>query len=128
MDHARRTQQSYDSVAGEYLARNGNRAVLRPWFTRFRQLLAPDARVLDLGAGPCVDAAELSALGLRVVAVDRSAAMLQLGPTRFAGPRVRADLRALPFAGARFDGAWASASLLHLRREELLPALAGVRR
>ncbi|HMI91855.1 MAG TPA: class I SAM-dependent methyltransferase [Polyangiales bacterium] len=128
IDHARQTQQSYDLVAGEYQTRNGDRSVLRPRFTRFQQLLAPEARVLDLGAGPCADAAELSALGLRVVAVDRSAEMLRLGRARFAGPRVRADLRALTFADARFDGAWANASLLHLRREELLPALAGVRR
>jgi SAM-dependent methyltransferase len=127
MDHVVRTQRSYDRVAEEYLARNGDRSVLRPRLERFQQLLPAGARVVDLGSGPCVDAAELSALGLRVVAADRSAEMLKLGRTLFAGPRVRADLRALPFPPQSFAGAWASASLLHLQRDELLPALIGVR-
>jgi SAM-dependent methyltransferase len=127
MDHAQRTQRSYDLVAQEYLARNGDRSVLRGWHARFAQLLAAGAQVLDLGSGPCVDSPELSSLGLRVVAVDRSAPMLQLGGRHFSGPRVRADLRALPFAAGSFAGVWASASLLHLQREELTPALVAVR-
>jgi ubiquinone/menaquinone biosynthesis C-methylase UbiE len=34
-------------------------------------------------------------------------------------PLVRADLRRIPFASGTFDGIWACASLLHLRRTEL---------
>ena len=94
---------------------------------RFASLLPANATVIDLGAGPCADSAALRALGLNVIAVDRSAGMLRIGGALFAGPRVRADLRQLPFAAASCAGVWASASLLHLPRAELSPALACVR-
>ena len=126
MDPARRTQQSYDAIAEQFQQRNGDRSVLRARMERFASLLPANATVLDLGAGPCADAAQLQALGLNVIAVDRSAQMLRIGRTLFSGPRVRADLRQLPFAAASFSAAWASASLLHLQRSELLPTLARV--
>jgi SAM-dependent methyltransferase len=127
MDHARRTQQSYDAIAEQYQQRNRDRSVVQVWIERFADLLPANARVLDLGAGPCIDSPLLQALGLNVVALDRSARMLRLGRERFSGPCVRADLRQLPFAAASFAGAWASASLLHVRRAELLPALVSLR-
>ena len=65
---------------------------------------------------------------LRVTAFDRSLEMLQLGAAHFSGARVRGDLRRVPFAAGSFAGAWASASLLHLQREELPVALAEARR
>jgi SAM-dependent methyltransferase len=39
---------------------------------------------------------------------------------------VRADLRRMPFAPGSFDGVWACASLLHLRRTQLPAAVAGI--
>lgn len=128
MDHAQRTQQSYDLGARQYLERNGDRSVHEAWFARFAGLLVPGAQVLDLGSGPCSDAAELAARGLRVTALDRSAEMLRLGAAHFAGTRVRGDLRRVPLASASFAGVWASASLLHLQRDELPAALAEARR
>ena len=41
---------------------------------------------------------------------------------------VVADMRAIPFADASFDGVWASASLLHLPRSELAVALREINR
>src|SRR5687767_2993685 len=38
------------------------------------------------------------------------------------------DLRHLPFADAVFDGVWAAAPLLHLKRYEVGEALGGLRR
>jgi SAM-dependent methyltransferase len=126
MDRARRTQQSYDLIAGRFLERNEQRGVLRAWMLRFKALL-PAGPVVDLGAGPCFDSAELRDLGLQVISLDRSRPMLQVARERFPGPRVQADMRQLPLRSRTVAGVWACASLLHLERQDLLPALAGVR-
>lgn len=126
MDRARQTQQSYDQIAGWFLERTRDRSLIRPWMRLFRERLAADALVIDLGAGPCHDSAELRAMGLRVISVDRSRSMLTVGRDQFPGARVQADIRALPFRRRCIAGVWANASLLHLHRDELVPALVGV--
>jgi SAM-dependent methyltransferase len=123
VDHARRLQASYDRVAAEFRARNGDRTPLLKWMHRFRAMLPRDGVVLDLGAGPCHDSAELRKLGCSVVSLDRSRQMLSVTRDDFPGLRVQADLRQLPFARESMAGVWASASLLHLERHELRPAL-----
>ena len=86
-----------------------------------------DPLVLDLGAGPCLDSAELRSLGLRVISVDRSRRMLIAAHQEIPGPRVQADMRQLTFRPNCIAGVWACASLLHLDRDELVPALSGIR-
>ena len=71
MDRARTNQDSYDRVVDRYLDRSRDRSLLRPWMQRFKEQLPSAAPVLDLGAGPCLDSAELRSLGLRVISVDR---------------------------------------------------------
>ena len=127
MDHAQRTQDSYDRVAAQYLERSRDRSILRPWMRRFTELLPSNALVLDLGAGPCLDSAELRSLGLRVISVDRSLRMLIAAHQEIPGPRVQADMRQLTFRPNCIAGVWACASLLHLDRDELVPALSGIR-
>jgi SAM-dependent methyltransferase len=128
MDRARQTQQSYDRIAARFFERNRDRSIVRPWMHMFKSYLPSDGVILDLGAGPCHDSAELRDLGLQVVSVDRSRQMLTLARTEFPGPRVQADLRDLPFRQSSIAGVWASASLLHLDRDELGPALGGIAR
>lgn len=127
MDHAQRTQDSYDRVAAQYLERSRDRSILRPWMRRFTELLPSNPLVLDLGAGPCLDSAELRSLGLRVISVDRSRRMLIAAHQEIPGPRVQADMRQLTFRPNCIAGVWACASLLHLDRDELVPALSGIR-
>jgi len=127
VDHTRRTQRSYDLIAAQFFARHQNRSVLHPWMVRFAAAVPAGGVVLDLGAGPCHDSAQLRALGLSVISLDRSKHMLNVASERFPGARVQADLRQLPFRPNSIAGVWASASLLHLDRHELAPALAGVR-
>lgn len=67
---------------------------------------AAGLRVLDAGCGPGLYAEELLARGAEVVAVDGSAAMVELARHRLRGRAevVHADLdRPLPFASSRFD-------------------------
>lgn len=127
MDRVRRTQESYDRIAADYWQRHGDRAVLHSWMQKFASRVARHGRVIDLGAGPCVDSAALRGFGLDVISLDRSRQMLSVTRERYPGPRVQGDSRRLPFRPASFDGIWASASLLHLERGDLALALAGVR-
>jgi SAM-dependent methyltransferase len=87
MDRARKNQDSYDRVADRYFERNRDRSLLRPWMQRFKDYLPADTPVLDLGAGPCLDSAELRSLGLRVISVDRSWRMLMAAHEEIPGLR-----------------------------------------
>lgn len=122
------TVARYEEIAEDYQRRRGAPA---PWMDRslaaLRRILPPPARILDLGCGPGRDAAFLREAGYRVVGLDATAAMLRLA-ARSGADLIRADSRALPLADGALDGVWASASLLHLRRAELMIALADVRR
>ncbi len=101
--------------------------MLVPWMRRFKEQLPSNGLVLDLGAGPCLDSAELRVLGVRVISVDRSLRMLIAAHQEIPGLRVQADIRQLTFRPGCIAGVWACASLLHLGRDELVPALSGVR-
>jgi SAM-dependent methyltransferase len=127
MDRARTNQETYDRVAVRYLERSRDRSLLRPWMRRFTQRLPANGVVLDLGAGPCLDSAELRSLGARVISVDRSRQMLIAAQQEIPGARVQADMRQLPFRANAIAGVWACASLLHLDREEFVPSVLGIR-
>jgi ubiquinone/menaquinone biosynthesis C-methylase UbiE len=123
-----RTRESYDRIAARFLENTRDRSSLAPWLERFAERVGAGASVLDLGAGPGFDSAELRRLGLRVVSLDLSLGMLRAGLREFPGPRVQADARRLPFPDGSFAGTWASASLLHLSPPDTAIALREVRR
>jgi len=68
------------------------------------------------------------ALGFRAVGLDLSPAMARIAHLYTQAPIVVGDLRALPFADRMFKGAWAAASMLHLRREDFGIAILEARR
>jgi len=77
--------------------------------------------VADLGCGP---GWHLPALPDGAIALDGAAAMLDLVPAHAPrSPRVRADLRALPFARHSLDGAWANKAYVHIDRRLMPMAL-----
>jgi SAM-dependent methyltransferase len=84
------------------------------------RLVAPGLRALDLGTGTGVLALDLARLGLRVVAVDRSARMLEAARARIEaagvpGIELRAgDASALPLADGEVDAAFAHMVLQYL--------------
>ncbi|WP_238366802.1 class I SAM-dependent methyltransferase [Mesobacterium pallidum] len=92
----------------------------------FLSALAPGSRVLDLGCGPGHHAAAMAAAGMRVLAVDGSAAMVAM-TGRHPGVEARQvlfdDIATLPAV----DGIWASFSLLHAPRADLPRHLAALR-
>ena len=121
-DETTRTRKTYDVIAPRFLARTSDRKPMQWALGDFASRLAPGALVLDIGAGPGTDSAELRKHGLRAVSVDLSLGMLAAGRELLPGPRVQADMRRLPF-GPVADGIWSNASLLHLRRAQVPVAL-----
>jgi ubiquinone/menaquinone biosynthesis C-methylase UbiE len=122
------TRQTYDEIAGRFLENTRDRSSISLWLGRFAERVGAGAAVLDLGAGPGCDSAELRRLGLRPISLDLSLGMLRAGLREFPGPRVQADARLLPLRDGSLAGVWANASLLHLSPEEAATALREVRR
>ena len=127
-DRVDRTRRTYDKIAARFLGNARDRSVVLPLLARFAEHLGAGATVLDLGAGPGCDSAELRRLGLRAISLDLSLGMLTAGLLEFPGPRVQADARQLPFRDGSMAGVWANASLLHLSPEEATAALREARR
>ena len=93
----------------------------------FLARLAPGAQILELGCGGGRDAAYMLEKGFVVDATDGTAAMV-----RKARERHDVDARQMRFdeldAVAAYDAVWAHASLLHLPRAALPPALGAIRK
>ena len=127
-DPVSKTRDTYDAIGAEFLENARDRSEMRGWLDRFASSLPAGVLVLDLGAGPGCDSAELRKRGLEAVSVDLSLGMLRAGVREFPGPRVQSDLRRLPFPSCSVYGVWASASLLHLSKAEASLALREIRR
>jgi ubiquinone/menaquinone biosynthesis C-methylase UbiE len=119
MTETRITSATYDQIAADYAARSpgADPNTLATIRQRFTALLAPGARVLDVGCGPGWEAARLRDLGLRAYGLDRSRGMLaEARGLRL--PLMLADMRALPLPGSSLDGLWVSASFLHIPKRD----------
>lgn len=120
----RLTQQAYldPAVVAGYVAEHGKKPKLIPTLEHFAALL-PGQRVLDLGMGPGQDSWHLADLGFNVVGVDFSPEMVHAAENLESSPNrptfLEGDMTQLAkmFPENSFDGAWVSASLLHIARE-----------
>jgi SAM-dependent methyltransferase len=126
-DWSRATRAFYEQRASEYAASTLN-APMEPILSAFAARMPVDAKVIDLGCGAGRDLALFRARGLNPVGLDYSIALALLAHRHSGAPVVVGDIRRLPVVSGVFHGAWAAASLLHLRRAENLAALAEVRR
>jgi SAM-dependent methyltransferase len=85
---------------------------------RFLRYIQPGGRILDAGCGSGRDTKAFAALGYRVEAFDGSAEMVRMA-SRHTGQPVRQLTFQQMCWTHEFDGIWASASLLHVPRDEL---------
>jgi SAM-dependent methyltransferase len=129
----RLTVAAYDAHAAAY--RDGTRLMPEPVrraVVGFAAALEPGARVLEVGSGSGRDARALEEAGLAVRRTDVSRGFVRLlreeGYDAWLLDPLTDDLAS---PEGDHDGVWASASLLHVRREDLptvLRRLAGVTR
>jgi len=118
-DRHRATLRAYEDRATEWQDRRPPRLDGARAFTA--SLGPDDGPVLDLGCGP---GWHLPALPPGAIAVDGSAAMLDLVPAHAPGaPRLRADLRALPVRRHSIGAVWANKSYVHVDRRLVPSAL-----
>lgn len=115
------TQRAFDGVAAGYGRSNDGNPLLRAMRARLRDrvgaLVAPGARLLDLGCGPGADAVAFAARGHHVTAVDSSPAMAEAArrASDEGGVADRVDVHHLGIheldrlgRDARFDAAYSS--------------------
>jgi|TARA_R100001369_G_scaffold13958_3_gene28296 SAM-dependent methyltransferase len=88
--------------------------------------LPTQGNVLDVGCGPGTAAVQMVAAGLRVDAIDASAAMVQLAQSKGVAARIATfdDITGADI----YDGVWASFSLLHARATDLPRYIAAIAR
>jgi SAM-dependent methyltransferase len=126
-DHLTSTRLFYDTIAEDYVDRFRAEPVGRPLdraqLTAFAELVAPGGTVADLGCGPGRVTARLASLGLSVVGLDLSEAMLAIA--RRENPELRFEQGSMaeldvPDGGLAGIVSWYST--IHTPDEEL-PAL-----
>ncbi len=121
-----KTLKAYEERAGQYAGlTSGSDAY--PTLSLFIGAVAAGGRVLDLGCGPAHTAAIMSRAGLSVDAVDASPEMAKQALSLYG---ITVSLQSFDDldADARYDGVWASFSLLHAPRRDLPRHLGAIHR
>jgi SAM-dependent methyltransferase len=114
-------EQGYDSIGRDYAAwvATIEGEPTEHFVSRFAEYLPAGARVLDLGCGPGVPITRTLAQRFDVLAVDVSAAQLDVARSNVPDATfLHADICELSFPAATWDGIAALASITHIPREE----------
>jgi SAM-dependent methyltransferase len=128
---ARAVAADYDRIADEYArhiyAELAGKPFDRKLLDRFATLVG-GGRVCDVGCGPGHVARYLHERGCDVFGIDLSPRMVQLAAKLNPGVEFRVgDLRSLQLPNGSLAGIVAFYSLIHLRADQLAPALAELR-
>jgi SAM-dependent methyltransferase len=116
-----KTLQFYSSNAQAYAEREITSRYAR--MARFLELLAPGAKILELGCGAGGDSAEMLARGFDVSATDGSPELADIAAKRLGRPVETLLFHDLNEVEA-YDAVWANACLLHVPRDQLAKVLA----
>jgi SAM-dependent methyltransferase len=111
----------YDNIAGIY-----QDIINQPtdYLEEFTSRLPERARILDVGCGIGTDAGYLDQKGHRVSGIDLSRKMLDIARQNHPGVEFfLQDLRYPDFPRPSFDGILAAFSLIHLRKDDVIPTL-----
>lgn len=93
------TARAFDAVALEYDSALGNNVLIQRMRKRLIDRIVAtfpaDGRLLDLGCGTGIDAADLAARGYEIVAIDSSRAMIERTQARAASENVESGVNAI---------------------------------
>jgi len=124
-DYQKETIETYNKQAAAFQKTRADFLNLER-ITEFTGMLGGN-HILDLGCGPGRDAAEFVNRGYEVTGIDITENFIALASE--AVPEANffvMDMLELVFQENMFDGVWASASLLHLKREDIPQAMSEV--
>lgn len=127
MDEVARTSEIYEADADAFVEKYRRESIADRFWDDVDPVF-PGERLLDVGCGPGPDTETFQSRGYEVVGVDLTPSFLVEARDHVDAPFVRGDMRSLPFASDCFDGVWASASLLHVPREDVPGTLREFRR
>lgn len=119
------TRNNYDKHVKEFASfTSAYRGKLEKWINYFSDKFPKGSSILDIGCGAGRDALYLAQKGLLVTGIDFSEKLIEIARNKVpSGKFLVMDFENLTFAENSFDGAWASASLVHIPRERLLKTL-----
>ncbi|TRZ73790.1 MAG: class I SAM-dependent methyltransferase [Actinobacteria bacterium] len=94
---------------------------------RFASLISPKSRILDVGCGPGRDIQIFAEAGHTPIGIDLNPSFIQMA--RRHGEVIAGDIRDIGsiFTPLSFDGVWAQASLVHLKKAEVEKLLSDLR-
>lgn len=113
------TINSYDKTAIDYYKRVSEFELL-PEITEFLKIVKKDGEILDLGCGPGHHSIFFYNQNFKVTGIDLSSEMIKLAKKEFTDIDFKVmDISDLDFEVNTFDGIWASASLLHIPKNNI---------
>jgi 8-oxo-dGTP diphosphatase len=127
VNHSLLNRNSYEISAEEYAT---NVANLHPKAQgeKFRKMLPDQATILDVGCGSGRDAKIFMEMGLNVVGVDFSSKMIEIAKRSVPQAQFyEMSLENLHFPKESFEGVWASCSLLHISKNQVMSVLSNIR-
>lgn len=122
------TRKNYDLHAKHFADHTTIfRGKLGGWMDRFTGELPQGSRILDIGSGAGRDAAYMVERGFDVTGIDFSSELVRIAKKNVSIAQFQImDFEEMDFPSDSFDGVWASASLLHVPRKNLLPVLKNI--
>lgn len=119
------TKNNYDQHAEEFASFTAVfRGKLQKWIEGFSSQFSKNSKILDIGCGAGRDALYFKNKGLSVTGIDFSEQLIEIAKEKVQGENfLIMDFENLSFPRNIFDGAWASASLLHIPKRRLLKTL-----
>lgn len=107
----------YNKNAEQFIERTFNLNV-SDTLSQFTKNLPIGSKVLDVGCGSGRDTATLKSLGYEVTAFDASEELVKAASKKINHPIIHMKIEDMNWK-EEFDGVWAMASLLHLRKDEM---------
>jgi ubiquinone/menaquinone biosynthesis C-methylase UbiE len=126
--YIRKTIEFYDRNVEEYI-RNTRKLPEKKWLKMFVSCLPEKSRVLDLGCAFGRDCKFFIDKGFETHGADLSSKLIEKARETVKGVKFYVmDLINLKFKQDYFDGVWCSATLVHLKKEDIPEALIEIRR